>query len=170
MQHHLQRLSQLWQFPVPLQFPLPDLVIPTDALPHHWVFYLQGSVVPIYYCCTWSGSMCKVYIALQDIQAVAFKLHEISFQLSSKVVALHLGSSTAKAYSCDQGSTAPLLSCLTSLLHFASDGRHAITLIPAYIPSHLNVEAISFREGWFPSATCFLTKFGLHFILCFNQR
>ena len=34
-----QLLSHLQQSPVPLQFPLPDVVIATDAKPSHWAFY-----------------------------------------------------------------------------------------------------------------------------------
>ena len=40
----LEWLSQLQQSPVPLQFPLPDVVIATDAMPTHWAFYFQGYV------------------------------------------------------------------------------------------------------------------------------
>ena len=50
--HQLQRLSQLWQSPVPLQFPLPDVVISTISIPHHWTFYIQGFGVPISCCDT----------------------------------------------------------------------------------------------------------------------
>ena len=39
----LQKLSLLWQSPVPLQFPLPDVVITTNTMPHNWAFYIQGS-------------------------------------------------------------------------------------------------------------------------------
>ena len=41
--HQLVQLSQLQQSPVPLQFPLPDVVIATDATYTHRVFYFQGS-------------------------------------------------------------------------------------------------------------------------------
>ena len=37
-----QRLSQFWQSPVPLQFPLPDMVITIDAMPHNWTFILRA--------------------------------------------------------------------------------------------------------------------------------
>ena len=33
--------------PVPLQFPLPNVVIVTDAMPTHWAFYFQGSGLPL---------------------------------------------------------------------------------------------------------------------------
>ena len=35
--------------------------------------------------------------------------------------------------------------------------KHGITLIPAYKPTHLNVEAISQGEGWCQGGTCLLT-------------
>ena len=37
----LEWLAHLQQSPVPLQFPLPDVVIATDAIPTHWAFYFQ---------------------------------------------------------------------------------------------------------------------------------
>ena len=64
----------------------------------------------------------------------------MAFQSSGNVVALHFGNNTAKAYLCHQGSTASLsisrLACCT--LNLAE--KHGITLIPAYIPTHLNME------------------------------
>ena len=42
--------------------------------------------------------MCKAHTTLQEPQAVACMLHKMAFHLSAKVVALHLGKSTAKAY------------------------------------------------------------------------
>ena len=42
--------------------------------------------------------MWKVYIALQELQAVALMLHKMAFWLSGKVAALHLHNSTTKAY------------------------------------------------------------------------
>ena len=84
--------------------------------------------------------MCRAHIALQELQAIAMMLHGMAFHLSGKVVALHLDNSTAKVYLCNQGGTvSPFLSRLAyqilSLTH-----RHDITLIPAYIPTHINVE------------------------------
>ena len=35
----LEQLAHLQQSLVPLQFPLPDVVIATDATPTHWTFY-----------------------------------------------------------------------------------------------------------------------------------
>ena len=56
-------------------------------------------------------------------------------------VALHLDNSMAKAYLCNQGDTvSPFLSRLTCQILCLTD-KHGITLIPAYIPIDLNVEA-----------------------------
>ena len=41
--YQLEWLSHLQQSPVPLQFPLPDVVIATDAMPTLWAFYFQVS-------------------------------------------------------------------------------------------------------------------------------
>ena len=98
--HQLEQLAKLQQSPVPLQFPLPDVVIATDATPTHWAFYFQGSGSPLSVSGTWSGSLSRAHIALQELQAVAVMLCRMAFYLSGKVVALHLDNSTAKAYLC----------------------------------------------------------------------
>ena len=68
-------------------------------------------------------------------------LHRMAFHLSGKVVALHLDNSTAKAYLCNQGGTvSSFLSRLTCWI-LSLTNKHGITLLPVYIPTHLNVEA-----------------------------
>ena len=68
-------------------------------------------------------------------------LHWMAFHLTGKVVALHLDSSSAKAYLCNQGDTvSPFLSMLACQILSLTD-KHGITLVPAYIPTYLNVEA-----------------------------
>ena len=85
--------------------------------------------------------MCRANIALQELQTIAMMLHRMAFCLSGKVVALHLDNSTAKAYLCNQGGTvSPFLSRLACWILSLTD-KHDITLIPAYIPTHLIVEA-----------------------------
>ena len=139
--HQLDRLANLQQSPVPLQFPLPDVVIATDATPTRWAFYFQGSGLPLSISGTWSGSLSRAHIALQELQAAAVMLRRMAFCLSGKVVALHLDNSTAKAYLCNQGGTvSPFLSRLACRILSLTD-KHGITLLPAYIPTHLNVEA-----------------------------
>ena len=117
------------------------MVIATDATPTHWAFYFQGSGLPLSVSGAWSGSLARAHIALQEPQAVAVMLHRMAFHLSGKVVALHLDNSTAKAYLCNQGGTvSPFLSRLACQILSLTD-NHGITLLPAYIPTHLNVEA-----------------------------
>ena len=53
--------------------------------------------------------MCRVHVSLQEIQAVALMLHRMTFQLSSRVVALQLDIGTAKAYLCNQGGRVSLV-------------------------------------------------------------
>ena len=84
-----QWLAKLQQSPVPLQFPLPDVVIATDATPTHLAFYFQGSGLPLSVSGAWSGSLSRAHIALQELQAGAVMLHRMAFCLSGKVVALH---------------------------------------------------------------------------------
>ena len=117
------------------------MVIATDATPTHWAFYFQGSGLLLSVSGTWSGSLSRVHIALQELQAVAVMLHRMAFYLSGKVVALHLDNSTAQAYLCNQGGTvSPFLSRLACQILSLTD-KHCITLLPAYIPTHLNMEA-----------------------------
>ena len=124
-----------------MQFLLPDVVIATDAMTTHWVFYFQGSGLPLSVSGSWSGSICKAHIALQELQAITMMLHRMTFHLFGKVVALHLDNGTAKAYLCNQGGTvSPFLSSLACQILSLTD-KHGITLIPAYIPTHLNVKA-----------------------------
>ena len=144
----LDQLAKLQQSPVPLQFPLPDVVIATDATPTRWAFYFQGSGLPLSVSGTWSGSLSRAHIALQELQAVAVMLRRMAFCLSGKVVALHLDNSTAKAYLCNQGGTvSPFLSRLACRILSLTD-KHGITLLPAYIPTHLNVEADFLSQDW----------------------
>ena len=146
--HQLEWLSQLQQSQVPLQFPLPDVVIATYAMPTHLAFYFQGSGLPLSVSGPWLGSMCRVHIALQELQAIAMMLHRMVFHLSGKVVALHLDNSTAKAYLCNQGGKmSPFPSRLACWILSLTD-KHGITLIPAYIPTHLNVEANYLSRDW----------------------
>ena len=137
----LEWLAHLQQNPVPLQFPLPEVIIATDATPTHWAFYFQGSGLPLSVNGSWLDSLCRANIALQELQAVSIMLRRMAFHLSGKVVALHLDNSTAKAYLCNQGGTvSPFLSRLACWILSLTD-KHGITLLPAYIPTHLNVEA-----------------------------
>ena len=146
--HQLELLTHLQQSPVPLQFPHPDVVIATDATPTHSVFYFQGSGFPLLVSGAWSGSLYRDHIALQELQAVAIMLHRMAFHLSGKVVALHLDNSTAKAFLCNQGGTvSPFLSRLTCQILSLTD-KHGITLLPAFIPTHLNVEADYLCWDW----------------------
>ena len=124
-----------------MQFPFLDVVIATDAMPTHWTFYFQGSGLPLLVSGSWLGSLCRAHIALQKLQAVTMMLCRMAFCLSGKVVALHLDNSTAKAYLCNQGGTvSPFLSRLACWILSLTE-KQGITLIPAYIPTHLNVEA-----------------------------
>ena len=144
----LEWLAKLQQSPVPLQFPLPDVVIATDATPTHCAFYFQGSGLPLSVSGGWSGSLCRAHIVLQELQAVAVMLCRMAFCLSGKVVALHLDNSAAKVYCCNQsGTVSPFLSSLVCRILSLID-KHGITLLPAYIPTHLNVEAHFLSWDW----------------------
>ena len=144
----LEWLSTLQQSPVPLHFPLPDVVIATDATPTPLAFYFQGSGLPLSVSGAWSGSLSRAHIALEELHAVAIMLCRMAFCLSGKVVALHLDNSTPKAYLCNQGGTvSPFLSRLACQI-LSLTNKHGITLLPAYIPTHLNVEAGFLCRVW----------------------
>ena len=131
-----------------MQFPLPDVVIDTDATLTHWAYYFQGSWLPLSVSGSWSSSWCRAHIAFQELQAVAIMLCRMVFHFSGKVVTLHLDNSTAKAYLCDQGGTvSPFLSRLACWILSLTD-KHGITVLPACIPTHLSVEADHLSQDW----------------------
>ena len=104
-------------------------------------FIFRDLDIPLLVSGSWSGSLCRAHIALQELQDVAMMLCRMAFCPSGKVVALHLDNSTAKAYLCNQGGTvSPFLSRLACWI-LSVTKKHGITLIPAYISTHLNVEA-----------------------------
>ena len=76
------------QSPDPLQFPLPDVVIAMMPCPTHWAFYFQGSGLPLSVSGSWSGSMCRAHISLQELKAITMMLCRMAFHVSGKVVGL----------------------------------------------------------------------------------
>ena len=64
----LEWLAKLQQSPVPLQFPLPVVVIATDATPTHWAFYFQGSGLPLSVSGAWSGSYLGLILPCRDFR------------------------------------------------------------------------------------------------------
>ena len=120
-----------------LQFPLPGVVITLDAAPSLWAFYFHDWG---FFSRTWSSSVCNAHIALHGLQAVVLMLHRMVFSLSGKVVALHFSDSAPNFYSCNQSGHVCFLSRLgCHILNLAA--KHGTTLIPACMPTHLNVEA-----------------------------
>ena len=63
------------------------------------------------------------------------------------MVALHLDNSTAKAYLCNQDGTVSSFHSRLACQILSLTDKHGITLLPAYIPTHLNVEAIYLSWG-----------------------
>ena len=97
-------MSQLHQNLFTLQFHLPSVVITADTSPSHLAFYFQGHVLFLSLSGTWSDSMYKDHIFLQELQAVLM-LCRMVFHLSGEGVALHLDYNTTKAYLWNQGHT-----------------------------------------------------------------
>ena len=59
--NHLEQLSHLQQNPVPLQFPLPDVVIATDNVPTHWAFISYQLMYPGLVLCVGLILPCKSF-------------------------------------------------------------------------------------------------------------
>ena len=69
------------------------------------------------------------------------------FWLSGNVAALHLDNSTAKACFCNEGETySTFLSRLACHILNLAD-MHGIIVLPAYLPTHLNVGADYVSQG-----------------------
>ena len=137
----LEQVSHLQQSPVPLQFPLPVWLL--LLLPHPLIGPLIFRDLVYLYWLVDPGQvlLCRAHIASQELQAIAMMLHSMAFHLPGKMVALHLDSITAKAYLCNKGGTvSPFLSRLACWI-LSLTNKYSITLIPAYIPTHLNVKA-----------------------------
>ena len=92
--------------------------------------------------------MCRANIALKELQAIAMMLCRMAFCLCGKVVALHLDNSTAKAYLCNEGGTVSPFLSRQACWRMGLTDKHCITLIQAYIPTHLNVKANYLSWGW----------------------
>ena len=95
----------------------------------------------------WSGSMCRVHIAFQELQGTTLMLHRLASQLSGKIVALQLDNSTAKAYLSNQGSIVLFFLSRLACHILILANKLGITSIPAYIPTHLNEEANCVSQG-----------------------
>ena len=138
---------RLQQSPLSLQFPILDVVITWMLCPVTGAFIFRVMDY-ISYSRTWSDSICKADIALQEFQVVALMLCRMAFHISHTVVILYMDNSTPKAYLCNQGGkVSPFLSRLAyHILNMAN--KHGITLFLAYIPTNLNVEANYLWLGW----------------------
>ena len=82
-----------------------------------------------------------MHIALQELHAVVLMLDKKIICLSNKVVALQFDNSTSKAYLCNEVGTASLFLSRLACCILTLVNKRGITLIPAHIITHLNVEA-----------------------------
>ena len=90
------------------------------------------------------------------------------FLLPDMVAALCLYNSAAKAHLCYHGGMSSFSRLVSYILNL--DYKHGITLILAYILTHLNVEADFHWEDWFQIGTFFLAQFRLHSNYGVNRR
>ena len=91
--------------------------------------------------------MNRVYIALQELETVALMLHRISFDLSHKKVSILLDSSAVEAYLCNQSGTISLSLSRLACCVLDVANKHDMTVILAYIPTHLYMEAVYLSGG-----------------------
>ena len=101
--------------------------------------------------------MCKVLIALLELQTAALMLHKMVFWLSVKVVALHLDISTTKAYLFNEGGTGCTFLSRLACNILNVENMQGINLLPADLLTYLSVEADCHMKGWFQSGTLFLS-------------
>ena len=125
----------------PLHFPLSNVVFTRHATHTHWAFCFQGSRLPLPISDPWSGFLFRVHITLQEVQAIALKMHRMAFQLSGKLVALQLDNSTPKTYLYKQGGTVSLFLSTLAFYILNLANKHGITLMSTYINTPLKVEA-----------------------------
>ena len=78
---------------------------------------------------------------MYELSAVAMMLHRMTFHLYGKVVALYLDNRTAKDYLCNQGRYSVSFSFQGGCQILSLTDKCSITLIAAYMPTHLSVEA-----------------------------
>ena len=78
----MEWVSHLQQSPVPLQFPLPDVVIANDATPLIGPFIFRDFIYQ--YRLVAAGQVLYVWLILSFR---SFRLHRITFHLSGKTVA-----------------------------------------------------------------------------------
>ena len=58
------------------------MIITTDNTHSHGALHYQGSESLLSFSTTWSNSMCKALITLQEHQTAALMLHRIAFHFS----------------------------------------------------------------------------------------
>ena len=90
---------------------------------------------------TWSGSICKVHIALEEHHAFALMLHKMALGLSGKVISLKFDKTTAEAYLCSQGGTPSTFLSRLSCHILNQANMNGINFFPVYMTTHLSVEA-----------------------------
>ena len=123
------------------------------ALPFFWCGYCYrchtyslGSIflsfwVTFLHECLLCGFVCRVQVAMQELQAITVRMCRLAFQLSGKVVALQLDNSTVKVFLCVQGDTVSLFLSRPNCHILILAAKHGITHISTYISTHLNMEA-----------------------------
>ena len=93
------------------------------------------------------GLCVRLILPCRNFRQLAMMLGRMAFWISGKVVTLHLDNCTAKAYLCkSSGTVSPFLSRLACWILNLTD-KHSSTLIPAYIPTHVNIVADYLSQG-----------------------
>ena len=114
-------------------------------MPLHWVFNVQGSVIPSVVASVWF--YVQVAYCLARTQACSTYAVYMSIQLSNNVVAIHLDNNIATAFICNQGCTAslPLSRLVYHILNLG--GKHGMALSTIHPhPSQCGTDYPS--QGW----------------------
>ena len=134
--------------PVSLQFPLPDVVIATNDMPTHWAFYFQGSGLHFW------------LVVLGQVHCVGLILPcRSSRPLPWCCIGWH-STYLVRWLLCIWITALLRLICVIKVVqclcffpgwparYWIWPTKHGITLIPAYPPNHLNVEADYLFQDW----------------------
>ena len=138
--HQVQRLPQLQEWQTVLHFPLTYVIISMDTMTWNWAFYFLGSRLPLSFCRIWAGSLCNVHKTFQKPQAVALKLYWVLFVYLVRLfpyILIMVQLKLIYVFKVVQY----LFPCRLACCIFHVANKHSLTVIPAYIPSHFNVEA-----------------------------
>ena len=131
--HFWQDSSRLRQG-VPLHLPAPSLTLTTDASLQGWGTFLEGHQARG----RWSPQESAQHISLLELRAVRLALLSLERVVRGQAVKLLADNTTAVAYIRNQGGTHSVSLYREARLLLLWCSQHQVTLLPFYMPGHLN--------------------------------